>query len=201
MPGKNENIARAALVVVMLANREVPNTELVKEHKIKLDPENREWLNKDGLLRTRTENRRLLHKITDEGIEWCMTGLVDSELPPRSGPAARANLLLLRRIVGYLSQRGILADAVRSPRLESLIREVYQDLSVGPQDWIRLARIRPRLNGADKREVDDALLRMMKTGTVHLAPDSNRKVLTEDDHAAAIRIGGVDKHLIAIEES
>lgn len=84
-------------------------------------------------------------------------------------------------------------------RLESLIREVYYDLSVKPQDWIRLARIRPRLNGADKSEVDDVLLKMMKTGTVHLAPDSNRKVLTDADHAAAVRIGGEDLHLMAIE--
>jgi hypothetical protein len=49
--------------------------------------------------------------------------------------------------------------------------------------------------------VDEVLLRMMKTGTVHLAPDSNRKMLTEADHEAAVRIGGENNHLIAIEES
>jgi hypothetical protein len=40
---------------------------------------------------------------------------------------------------------------------------------------------------------------MLKTGTVHLVPDSNRKVLTEADHAAAIWIGGDAKNLMAIE--
>lgn len=88
---------------------------------------------------------------------------------------------------------------VSGPQLESSIRDIYHELSTQPQDWIRLARIHALLPGADKAEVDQALLKMMKTGTVHLVPDSNRKVLTDADHAAAIRIGGEDKNLIAIE--
>lgn len=201
MPEKYGPSARAALLVLMLENREVPNTELVNQHKIRLSPADRGPLNKAGLLRTRTENRRLLHRITDEGIDWCVTDIVEAAPPSRSGPLARANAELLRSLVRYHQQRGTLAEAIRSGSLESLIREVYHDLSDGPQDWIRLARVRPRLNGADKSEVDEVLLRMLKTGTVHLAPDSNRKMLTEADHEAAVRIGGEDKHLIAIEES
>ena len=49
--------------------------------------------------------------------------------------------------------------------------------------------------------MDETLLKMVRTGYAHLVPDSNRKVLTDEDHAAAIRIGGEDKHLMAIEES
>ncbi|NUT47295.1 MAG: hypothetical protein HOV94_08275 [Saccharothrix sp.] len=82
-----------------------------------------------------------------------------------------------------------------------MIRKAYEALSVKAQDWVRLAKLRPRLSGADKAEIDEVLLDMVRTGTVHLAPDSNRKVLTEADHAAAIRIAGEDNHLVAIEES
>jgi hypothetical protein len=108
---------------------------------------------------------------------------------------------MLRHFVRYHQQRGTLVEVIRSGDLESLIRKVYLDLSVKPQDWVRLAKLRPRLNGADRTEVDAQLLKMVKAGTTHLAPDSNRKVLTDADHTAAIRIGSEDKHLMAIEGS
>jgi len=189
--------------VLLLENREDPNPELTKQHKIKLVPGERLRLNKDGLLKTERENGRFVHRITDEGIEWCLMDLVEGEAPTRWGPLARANAELLRRFVRYHRRLGTLIDVIRSgdPTVEDLIREAYHDLSAGPLDWIRLARIRPRLDGAGKGEVDEVLLKMIKTGTVHLAPDSNRKVLTDDDHAAAVRVGGEDKHLLAIEES
>jgi hypothetical protein len=201
MPEKYGSSAKAALMVLMLANRAVPNTELVSQHKIRLSPADRDTLNDDGLLETSMKTRPYVHQITNDGIEWCMADLVDGEPPSRSGALARVHAELLRRFVRYHQQRGTLADAIRLGGLESLIRAVYLDLSVKPQDWIRLARIRPRLNGADKGEVDEVLLKMVRTGKVHLAPDSNRKVLTDADRAAAIRIGSEDKHLLAIEES
>ncbi|MGC7102506.1 hypothetical protein ACPZ19_48220 [Amycolatopsis lurida] len=201
MPDKYTDNARAALTVLMLANRAVLNTELSKEHKIRLSLAERRKLIKDGLLETDESVRPFVHEITDEGITWCMNNLVDGEPPSRSGPQVRLVFEVMRRVVGYLQQRGLLAEALRTGDLESLIRQAYRALATAPQDWIRLARIRPKLNGADKSEVDEVLLEMMKTGTVHLAPDSNRSALTDADHAAAVRIGGEDKHIIAIEES
>ncbi|MGV9295990.1 hypothetical protein [Amycolatopsis sp. NPDC003676] len=201
MPEQYSTNARAALLALVLANRDMLNTELAKDHKIRLGPAERDRLNAAGLLESLTNLRPIVHRITDEGIDWCMTDLVRSELPSRSGPQARQQLDLLRRLVPFLRQRGLLAQALRSGDLESLIRGVYAELSVGVHDWIRLARLRPKLNGADKEEVDAVLVKMAKTGTVHLAPDSNRKVLTDADHDAAVRVGGEDKHLIVIEES
>jgi hypothetical protein len=201
MPEKYGPSARAALLVLMLEDREIPNPELDKQFKIRLAPADRAALNADGLLAT-SEGRPLRHTITDKGIDWCMTDLVEGDAPSRSGPLARANADVMHRVIGYLRQRGLLVEAIRSGTgLESLIRAVYFDLSVKPHDWIRLARIRPKLNGADRADVDAVLLKMMRTGRVHLSPDSNRKMLTEDDHAAAVRIGGEDLHLLAIEES
>ena len=202
MPEKYTPSARAALMV-LLEKQELPNPVLTKQYKITLGPVDRERLNKDGLLETSKAARTYVHRITDKGIEWILTDIVEGEAPTRSGPLARANAELLRHFVRYHRRHGTLVEVIRSGdrTLETLIREVYLDLSAGPQDWIRLARIRPRLDGAEKSEVDETLLKMIKTGTAHLAPDSNRKVLTEADHAAAVRVGGEDKHLLAIEES
>lgn len=90
-------------------------------------------------------------------------------------------------------------DGDAGPATEEKIRQVYRQLAPTPETWVRLVRLRKLLGTDDKAEVDRALLELMKTGTVHLSPDSNTKMLTEEDRAAAVRIGGEDLHLIAIE--
>lgn len=75
----------------------------------------------------------------------------------------------------------------------------YLDLCETDQDWIRLARIRPLVD-ADREDVDETLVALMHTQLVHLAPDSNTKVLTKADHEAAIRVGGEDLHILCVED-
>lgn len=200
MPEKYAASAKSALMAVMLANREVPNPELKDVYKISLLPKDRDALNRDELLETTKDGRRFVHRITDLGIDWCMTNLLESDLPARVGPQARVNQELLRRMVPFLRDRGLLVEAIRSRGLEELIRQVYLELGDGYQDWVRLAKLRQRI-GADRDQVDETLLKMVKDGDTHLVASANRKVLTEEDHTAAIRIGGEDKHLVAIEES
>ncbi|MEU4739157.1 hypothetical protein AB0G02_01675 [Actinosynnema sp. NPDC023658] len=201
MPKKYGNHERAALFVLMRENREMRNTELTKIG-IKLGPTGRAELNKAGLLHSRMEKRQYLHRITDQGVDWCEEELATVDPPAGSGPLVREVFGVLRRAVPLLRQHGIRVSEVLHPAdLESLIRAAYVDLSTKPQDWVRLANLRSRLNGAGKEEVDGVLLEMARTGDVHLAPDSNRKTLTDADHTAAIRIGPEDKHLIVIEES
>lgn len=193
--GTNE---RAALIVLMLANREVPNSELRNDYGIELGPRGRETLEGAHLLTYRKESGRFYLTITGAGKDWCETELSVAEPAARSGPLARAVFDVMRHLAHCLRQRDIrLVDLV----LEDLIRVAYGELSVRPQDFVRLAKLRPKLDGANKDEVDRVLLAMTRTGLVHLAPDSNRKALTDADHTAAIRIGSEDKHLVAIEES
>ncbi|SEQ52210.1 hypothetical protein [Lentzea albida] len=201
MPEKYGPSARAALLRLMLENRAIPNPELVAEFKIRLEPKERERLNSDGLLETSKVARRLVHEITAKGRDWCRSDLRGGGSPTRSGPLARVHADILQLVLRFLDERGLLAEAFSARDLESLIRSVYEELAEEPQDWIRLARIRPRLNGADRGEVDETLVKMMKTGTVHLAPESNTKVLTAEDHASALRVGSEDLHLVAMEES
>jgi hypothetical protein len=193
---------QAALFALMLARTEVGNPDLKKEYGIELRAAARDRLNKDGLIRSWLVKRRYVHQITNDGIDWCAREFGVVEAPARSGPLARLVFEVMRRIPRYLQWCDIdFVDVINRGSLEELIRDVYRELSVKSQDWVRLARIRPQTEGIDRAEVDTVLLKMIKTGRVHLAPDSNRKVLTDEDHQAAIRIGSEDKHLLAIEES
>lgn len=208
MPDKYGTHERAALIVLALYG-ELPNPELRNDYGIELSPAGRNRLNKDGLLESRMESRRYIHTITDAGIAWCEKELTGVEPPSRPGPLVRVAFEWLRRLAGHLQRQGVrLVDVLRADQeaapeadLETLIRAAYDELKTKPQDWVRLARLRPKLGGASKAEVDEKLVAMTRTGLVHLAPDSDRKALTDDDRKAAIRIGNEDKHLVAIEES
>lgn len=217
MPDKYGPHETATLFVLLLENREVPNPELKTDFKIDLRPTGRTKLNRAGLVDTRKDGRRLVHRITSAGVAWCESELVAGlEIPSRPSPMVRAVFEILPRLVAAARSRGLrLADLLAptgddgSPDkgtdapadLETLIRAAYGELSVKAQDWVRLAKLRQKLDGAEKSEVDQVLLAMTRTGFVHLAPDSDRKTLTDADRAAAIRIGKEDKHLVAIEES
>ncbi|MEV6603669.1 hypothetical protein [Kutzneria sp. NPDC051319] len=201
MPEKYKAAEQATLFALMLARRPVGNPDLRKDYKIELPKPGRDRLNKDGLIRTWTVKRRLVHQITDDGITWCVKELGVVEAPDRSGPLPRMVFEVMRSLPQYLKWRDIdFVDVINRGSLEAVIREAHQDLLEPAQDWVRLARLRPRLDDVDRSEVDDLFLKMIKTGLVHFAPDSNTKALTEVDHAAAIRVGGEDKHLMAIEE-
>ncbi|WP_328448576.1 hypothetical protein [Amycolatopsis sp. NBC_00438] len=195
---------RATLLVLVMNGGELPNADLRKDHGVDLSPAGRTKLNKAGLLETRKEGRRLVHKITRAGEDWCDQALADIETPPRSNPLVRICFAALRLYAGQnnLRLRDLVGSTLKPEEsLEDVILRVYQELSGKPQDWVRLATLRPKLNGAEKNEVDQTLIGMMKQGFVHLSPDSDRQGLTDADHAAAIRIGKEDKHLVAIEES
>ncbi|WP_410669604.1 hypothetical protein [Amycolatopsis sp. cmx-4-68] len=202
MPDKYGTQERATLFVLMLEGEEIANPDLKKVHGVDLGPAGRAKLNKAGLLESRMEGRRYVHKITDAGRAWCESELTRVETPSRSSALARSVFEIVRRVAGALQERGIRIFDLFSPAdLETLIRAAYSELSDEPQDWVRLAKLRPKLNGAEKDEVDKVLLTMTRTGLVHLAQSANRKALTDADHAAAIRIGSEDKHLVAIEEA
>jgi hypothetical protein len=57
------------------------------------------------------------------------------------------------------------------------------------------------LDGAPASDVDTVLKQLSGTAQAHLSPLSNRKLLTDADHAAAVRLGGEDNHRLLIEAS
>ncbi|WP_216209206.1 hypothetical protein [Amycolatopsis aidingensis] len=197
------NAEKAALFALLLVGTEITTPELKKRHRVDLRKETRDKLNKAGFIKSRTEKAPHVHEITADGKSKCEEVLASGERSARSSVALLGVLCeLIAPVIKYLQQQNVrLADVVHPADLETLIRAAYRELSTKPQDWVRLAKLRPRLDGTAKDEVDQVLLAMTRTGLVHLAPDSNRKTLTEADHAAAVRIGSEQKHLLAIEDS
>lgn len=64
--------------------------------------------------------------------------------------------------------------------------------------WCKLTELRTHLTDLPREPVDETLGRMLTQGQVHLEPEVNRHRLTDDDHAAAIYLGGEDRHLFGI---
>jgi hypothetical protein len=91
-------------------------------------------------------------------------------------------------------------DPTKTGGTEDRIRAVWSKLATKRADWVRLSEVREQLgNDLPREEVDKTLLAMVRTGYVHLSPDSDRKGLTQADHDSAVRIGREDKHFLAIE--
>jgi len=202
MPEKYGSHEQATLFALMLARTEVGNPDLKKNYGIELRAAARDRLNKDGRIRSWMVGRRYVHQITDDGVAWCAKEFDRLEAPERAGALPRVMFEVMHRFPQYLRWRDIdFADFIERGSLEELIRNLYEQLSTKSGDWVRLAKIRPQTEGVDREAIDAVLAKMIKTDWVHLAPDSNRKALTGEDHEAAIRIGNEDKHLLAIEES
>jgi hypothetical protein len=192
------NSEKAVLIALLLTDGEITTPDLKRRHGVDLPKKTREKLDAAGLIESHTEKPPYRYRITQRGREKCETLFASGEWPTRPTALLAVVWELFGSVIAYLRWHDArLVDVV----LESAIRSTYQELSKKPQDWVRLAKLRPALDGASRDDVDRVLLAMSRTGLVHLSPDSNRKALTEADRAAAIRIGSEPKHLVAIEES
>lgn len=194
----------SALIALMVAAREVSNPELQATAGFTITGEVRRRLNEDKLVTSRLRGRSYAHELTEKGWARCGAEL-GAPVPNRPGPLGAALYVLLGGLGSYLKRTNLrLADIFQehlAGGLEAQIRMAYLKLARKPNDWVRLADLRSLLNGAAKAEVDGVLKTMSRAGQAHLEPDSNRKTLSEADRAAAVRIGGEDNHLIAIEGS
>ncbi|WP_109634677.1 hypothetical protein [Lentzea atacamensis] len=193
---------RAALITLMAEAREVSNNELENLAGFRLDGEERRVLNELGLVASVRErnNRPYRHELTDAGWDWCATELTSST-PPRSQSAGGALYALLGGLARFLERSGLRLNEIFEAgelAIDRRVRAAYTKLAPEPRAWVGLAALRSALNGEPRGEVDKALHRLNRAADVNIIPESNQKVLTQDDHEAAIRIGGEDRHLIAI---
>ncbi|CAM3803351.1 hypothetical protein KIPE111705_25795 [Kibdelosporangium persicum] len=200
----------AAMFTLMKLAREVSNPELEEVVGFRLTGEDRRKLNKQGLVSSREERRTLYHELTDDGWAWCAKEFSAKEPP---GPRPRSVLgvalyVVLNGLNDYMLRENLRpADVFASTGehgeedLEQKIRLAYRKLAASPQAWVGLADLRPLLGDVPTDEVDAALKEMSRSGQAHLVPEPNRKTLDAADHAAAVRIGGEDNHLISIEAS
>jgi hypothetical protein len=200
----------SALFALMGAAREISNTELHELAGFRIDGQLRRTLNERHLVTsTRTGNKPFVHELTDAGWKRCEAELA-GERPEGSGHLGGAFYMVLEGVSRFLQRENkILADvfqpetpkAPAEPVTDTKIATLYRQLADKQGDWVRLADLRPLLNGAARTDVDKVLKTMSKAGHAHLAPDPDRKSLTPADREAAIRIGGEDNHLLVVERS
>ncbi|ONI71254.1 hypothetical protein ALI144C_48670 [Actinosynnema sp. ALI-1.44] len=190
--------------------RAVSNPELEAIANFRLDGKDRIGLNDLRLVASHKEGRCYVHELTDQGWAWCDDELSRKTPPP---PSPRSSLASAAYVVfggfnEYLRRDNLrlfeifTANAELTPDgIEERIRDAYNGLARSPGSWVGLVDLRPKLGDAPADAVDAVLKELSRTGRAHLVPESNRKVLTEADHDAAIRIGGEENHLISIEVS
>jgi hypothetical protein len=145
--------------------------------------------------------------LTETGWAWCAKEL-SAETPPRSGSAGGALYAVLAGLNRYMKRADLRLSDIFGPEtqtpqlqpipIEARIRTAYKSLVKAPTDWVSLTKLRQRLSDVSKSEIDAALKQMSRDRQIHLVPDSNQKMLTNEDRESALHIGGEYKHLISI---
>jgi len=77
------------------------------------------------------------------------------------------------------------------------------DILTAAGDFVTLADLRAEwaTAGVSRDQVDRALTALHTAHRISLIPESNQKMLTDSQRAAALRLGGEDRHLAAIPEA
>jgi hypothetical protein len=188
---------RTTLLALMAEARELTNAELRALAGFTLDGPARRRLNEQKLVASRKVGRGFTHELTDDGWAWCREEL-SAPRPARAGFGGGALYALLAGLDRYLARSGLqLSDAFR-PDVEKQVRAAYRRVG-RPDEWVALAALRAELPDVPRTAVDAELERLAATPGVHVRAASDQKALTAADHAAAVRFGGDDRHLLMIE--
>ena len=205
-------VQRCVLVTLMVKGTSLPNTFLTNEARISLKADKRRDLEQRELITV--AQKPLILELTERGWARAKAEL-GAETPARAGAAGGTLYVVLDFLHQYLQHTNLaaaelftlqvpaapaaLADQAPAPLdLERRIRATYGTLAPRAGAYVMLARLRRALDGVPRDELDAALVRMGRSPDVHLVPESNQKVLTAEEHAAAVSIGNQDKHVIAI---
>jgi hypothetical protein len=189
---------RLALLALMAAAREVDNTELQDIAGVKLDGAPRRRLNELKLVESRRVGRSFRHTLSDRGWRRCQDEL-GAPRPPRSGSYGGVLFAVLDGLRRYGAQAGPRLAEVFTPDVERMVRAAYRELADSPAAPVRLSALRERLTDVQDKLVDAELTRMAELPGVHLREEANQQLLTDDDRAAALRLGGLDRHNLQIE--
>ncbi len=158
-----------------------------------------------------TTEKPITLDLTQKGHDQAIQEL-SADPPPGSGTAGIAlytSLDFLRRLLEHTGTEpkdlfrlrvGVrtASAALDATDLEARIHKTYQQLAPQAGDYIMLAELRAELAEVPAAEIDAALIQLNRTPKVSLVPESNQKVLTAEERAAAVSIGNQHKHLLAI---
>ncbi|WP_432987403.1 hypothetical protein [Dactylosporangium sp. CA-233914] len=197
-----------ALVVLMAEARELNNNEFAEAAGFSLTGNDNRRLEKLGYVETDRTSKPYSHQLTDEG--WRLVRTLHNTTPPEEGRSAIRTLFTLMANVSRALERLQISHgeffkqttiSVVPQDVEGAVRAAYKALANPPGGWVGLADLRDRLLGLDKETVDATLRAMLPKPGVRIIPVANTKALKPRDRDAAVRIGGEDSHMIAIESS
>jgi hypothetical protein len=199
-------VQRYALVTLMIKATPVPNTVFTSLKK----PYRDQLISKGYVVLT--SERPIILDLTQKGHDRAAEEF-GNEPPPRAGAAGVALYAGLEFFGRWLEHTGMGAHdlfklridtrpvpAVREPAgdLDDRIRKAYSALAPKSGDFIMLAELRDELRDVSTADLDAALINLNRAKDVSIVPESNQKVLTDQERAAAVSIGNQHKHLLAI---
>lgn len=204
----------ALLIVLMSEAREISNPELEKRYQVTLTGASRKKLNDSGYVKSSKVGRSFVHVLDDKGWDRVHQELnFDSPRSRALGAALSAlhdNLRerVLRhgaysRFAEMFSRAAAALDddldtRIRDEDLDARIRKVYDSLASHPGAWLKHTDVRRKLGDVPSEALDEAFRLLSLAADVEMMPESNQKMLTEEDRRNAVRVGGQDTHLIAI---
>jgi hypothetical protein len=217
-PNELSGVEQAVLLVLMAEGRPVPNPELEK-----LGPA----LKKS--YRDRLRDHRLIDvlpgvpmklELIENGYDLCAQ-LMGTEPPVGVRGQNKALYTLMKALRRYFDRENLELSEVfnrtqdtkpkdakiaASPGssdadgdLPNRVRSAYGKLADEPGSLISLVRLRAELADVPRSDLDAALVEFNHQRGVSLVPQEDQKLLTDEDRAAAVRIGVKDNHMIAIE--
>ena len=191
---------RALVLALMTLNEEeVTNKVLQERLGVRIEGEARRRLNAAGLVKSRKVGQAYWHALGDNGWAWCWEEMA-GPAPARSDSVVRSLYAVLAGLRGYLERTNRrLDDVYGTDPLESRIRAAYWRLASEPGDWAKIIDLRAELADVSTDELDDALYKAERERDFHVVPETDQRVLTPADRAAAVTIGGKDKHLFRVD--
>ncbi|AOS64599.1 hypothetical protein TL08_19040 [Actinoalloteichus hymeniacidonis] len=221
---------RAVLVALMNLVTEVSNPEIKARYGFVVEKKDRERLIALGLISAYLDRSRkgaYVHELTEKGWRICHAELA-AQAPSGSHKAYRLMYDTNNHYAAFMKRANVaMADVfipppddidapepTENPSVNSQpivsanngipapvrITETYTELATESGSWVSLTRLRAALDFLPRAEFDAALRELAAKPATQLIPEANQKTLTEADRAAAIHLGGEDKHLIAIDK-
>lgn len=183
----------AILLLLKNEKHEVSNTDLDHRYGFRLTGALYAKLNGLGYVISNTQQRPYRHLLSSKGVKALAGPLtVDEEQVDATEKRNFRERVLWAALT--LAHRG---EAPQSPGLEERIRAVYAEVAA-PGEWVDLTKIRPLLPDVAKSDLDIALEKMLDAPDVRLDPEVHRHRIDKAAREAAVRIGGEDRHKLAI---
>ncbi len=193
-------------ILLLLKNEkgEISNTELDNRYGFRLKGPIYAKLNGFGYVITNTQHRPYRHLLSQKGVNALSTQMViDEEQVDATEKRTFRERVLWAALTAEHQKNAVgrTVEEVPPPDTHSLderVRAAYAEVATGLGEWVDLTAIRPLLPDVAKSELDTALEKMLDAPDVRLDPEVHRHRLGRKEREAAVRIGGEDRHKLAI---